>query len=338
MNQSVNFSHAVASATAPVTVASPLGYWSKVLTIFLFVQILLAIGVFAWQENAKPQVQAQPLLAAGAGDADKIIIRDANASVTLQKVNGNWQLPGLQNLPVDTQKVNDLLDKLKGTKLTWPVTTSRSSHERFEVAETKFQRRIEWFQGDKKLDDLLVGTSPGFKKVHARKQSDDSVYAVQLNAFEFATSNNDWLKKDLLAIKDVQQISGRDYALQKSGANWGFATGPEKLDTNKATELANAFGSLQVTEVAGEFPHGDVQTYQVKAGARDYRFEFASADNSYFVKRADLTPVFKLSQYEYERIVKPVKAELVAKNQQPASDPINQVVEQTTKGLINSNQ
>lgn len=338
MNQSVTFSQASAPAATAAVQASPMGYWQKVLTILLVVQILLAIAVFAWERNAKPELQAQPLLATNAGDADKIIIRDANASVTLLKVDGSWQLPDLQNLPADTQKLTELLDKLKGTKLTWPVTTSKTSHERFEVSDGKFQRRVEWYQGDSKLDEVLLGTSPGFKKVHLRKHNDEAVYAVQLNSFEFATGKNDWLKKDLLAVAAPQQITGGAYSLQKSGDNWGFASGVEKLDAAKASELANAFSSLQIMEPVAEIPQGEKHSFTVKGASGDYQFEFVSADNNYFVKRTDIGQSFKLSQYEFERIVKLKKEDLLAKAAaEPATtDPINQAVNQATQGLLNN--
>lgn len=345
MNQSVNFSQAVAAShtvagQAQLTAgASPLLYWRKKLSLLLVVQILLVIAVFAWQQNSKPQREAQPLLMASVEDADKIIIRDATSSVTLQKANGTWQLPDLQNLPLDAQKLNELLDKLKGVKLTWPVATSSNSHERFEVGDSKFQRQIEWYQGDKKLEGFLLGSSPGFKKIHLRKQGDDSVYTVQLNSFEFATGNNDWLKKDLLALKEVQQIAGGDYSVQKNGDTWGFVAGQEKLDMAKVSDLVNAFSSLQVMELATEFPQGEKQAFNLKAAGIDYQFEFVTANNSYFVKRSDMAHAFKLSQYEYERIVKPAKADLIAKEQgsNAAADPINHAVDQATKGLLNSN-
>lgn len=333
MNQWVNFPKSAVEVSNTEIKQSPLNNLQKRLTVLLFVQLLLVIGIFAWNQNRQSVPDAQPLLSATDFESDKIVIRDANASVTLQKVNGLWQLPDLKQLPVDEQKLRDLLDKLKGTKLTWPVTTSATSHERFDVSEKKFQRHVEFYKGDQKAVDLFLGTSPGFKKIHLRKQGDDSVYAVQLSSFEFATGNNDWLKKDLLAFKDAQQITAADFALRKNNNNWEFVNSSDKVDSVKANELANAFANLQIMELANEMPAGDKKTFTLNPGG--YQYDFVSANNNYFVSRSDKSSVFKLSQFEFDKIVKPTKLELTAKADTATNtDPINSVIQQATQGLL----
>jgi hypothetical protein len=186
MNQSVTIdvTKAQEQLAAP---ASPLKLWQRRLTILFIVQVLLILGVFAYQENSRVQVDAQPLLAIKSADIDRMVIQDASNKVTLQKTGSHWQLPDLHQLPVDKQKLDEILQKLDGTKLTWPVTTTASSHERFEVSGTKFQRRIELFQGDAKKADLWLGSTPGFKKIHLRREGENQVYAVELTAFDFAS-------------------------------------------------------------------------------------------------------------------------------------------------------
>lgn len=332
MNQWVNFPKSAVELAETEITQSPLKKFQRQLTILLFVQLLLVLGIFVWNQNGLSVPDAQPLLSSTDLESDKIVIRDANSTVTLQKVNGLWQLPDLKQLPVDEQKLNDLMDKLKGTKLTWPVTTSSTSHERFDVSEKKFQRRVEFFKGDQKAVDLLLGTSPGFKKIHLRKQGDDSVYAVQLTSFDFSTSNNDWLKKDLLAFKDAQQITAADFALRKMNGNWEFVNGSERVDVVKVNELANAFANLQIIELASEMPAGDKKTFTLNPGG--YRYDLVSANNSFFVTRSDNNSVFKLSQSEYDKIVKPTKSDLTAKDD-AATNPINSLIEQATQGLLN---
>jgi len=60
-----------------------------------------------------------------------------------------------------------LIDKLEGAEAAWPVATSESSAERFEVSDAKFQRRIRFFADDAVVTELFLGTSPGFRRVHA---------------------------------------------------------------------------------------------------------------------------------------------------------------------------
>ena len=225
MNQSVTIDLSKAQEQQLAS-ASPLNLWQKRLTILLIVQVLLVIGLLAYQQNSRVQVNAQPLLSVGIADIDRMVIQDASNKATLQKTGDQWQLPELQQLPVDKQKLDDILQKLDGTKLSWPVTTTASSHERFEVSDSKFQRHIELFQGDSKKAELWLGTSPGFKKIHLRRAGEEQVYAVELTSFEFASEAKDWLPLASLqdrAIYYAQRIPDIDLSLIEHG-NCYFVT------------------------------------------------------------------------------------------------------------------
>lgn len=330
MNQSVTIDVSKAQEQLSAS-GSPLKLWQRRLTILFVAQVLLILGVFAYQQNVRVQVDAQPLLAIKTADIDRVVIRDANNNVTLQKSGSQWQLPELHQLPVNQQKLDDILQKLDGTKLTWPVTTTTSSHERFEVTSNKFQRRIELFQGDAKKADLWLGSSPGFKKIHLRREGDDQVYAVELTAFEFATAANDWLQSDLLAVKDASSIEAADYELQKTGDTWSFVAvdqgvSAEKVNASKATELANAFGNLQIQEVVTQVPQGETTKISAKSAAGEFHYEFTKAGSDYFVKRSDRDLYFKLSQSEFERIANVKKASLLASestSSNTAADPVS---------------
>ena len=309
--------------------ASPVSPWPRYLAVLLIVQLLLAIGIYAYQRNAQPHINAQPLLGINLDDADKLVISDASQQVVLQKSGAAWQLPELQQLPVDAAKLNSLLDKIKGTKLTWPITTTASSHERFEVADNKFQRRVQIIQGDKTLAEILLGTSPGFKKVHVRRAGEDAVYAVELSSFEFAVGNNDWLDKNLLAADGPTNIQGQDYVLQKEGDNWRFADAAEtKLDASKVKTLVDALSGLLVQEPAASAPSGEAASLKITDTKGNWQYSFIKAGDEYFVKRNDRDSFFKMSQYEYDRVMGVKKENLLAPvaventPSQPAATPV----------------
>jgi hypothetical protein len=158
---------------------NPFNEWKRNLILLLVIQVLLVMGLFAWHKHHQPKLEAKQLLDFSISDVDRLIIHDASNHVSLKKSGTDWLLPDMNSLPVDVKKLDDLLDKLKNTKLTWPVTTTASSHERFEVSTDKFQRRVELYQGDKKLGELLLGSSPGFKKIHVRREGENEVYAAE---------------------------------------------------------------------------------------------------------------------------------------------------------------
>lgn len=339
MNQSVTID--VSSAKAQ-SARSPLAIWQQRLTVLFIAQLLLILGVFAYQQHSRVQVDVQPLLAINASEVDRVVIQDADNKVVLQKSGMKWQLPDLYQLPVDQQKLDEILQKLEGTTLTWPVTTTARSHERFEVTNSKYQRRIELFKGDTKKADFWLGNTPGFKKIHLRREGEDQVYAVELSAFEFATATNDWLQKGLLAVKDANSIKAADFELQKASDTWNFVAAipksdTEKVDEAKAMELAKAFSNLQVQEVATQVPEGESTKVSIKSAAGEFEYDFIKTESDYFVKRNDRDTYFRLSQYEFDRIAKPTKADLVAaQSDETSKNPVEDIVEGATQRVLNS--
>lgn len=296
----------------------------------LAAQVVLAGALFFYKEQSIPQATNEPLLSFESSVIDKLVIADAESSVTLQKKGDQWRLPELHELPIVEQKVPELLDKLAGATVRWPVATTRSSHERFEVDEEKFQRKVQLFKGETKVGEVLLGTSPGFRKVHVRRPQDSEVYAVELNTFDMPVSETDWLDKTLLSAHDLQKIKGPDYELQKAGEEWSFVgaandeegdADPLKVDVQKAQELANALSNLRIIDVAEQQPEGEPVVISVNATEGELRYEFLKMDDSYFVKRSDQSQAFTLSQYDYDRITQIRQPQLAVKAEDESHNP-----------------
>ena len=57
----------------------------------------------------------------------------------------------------------------------WPVANTASTRERFEVTEENHQRHIVAKAGDDTVADIYLGTSPGYRKTHARRTGEDEI-------------------------------------------------------------------------------------------------------------------------------------------------------------------
>lgn len=297
-------------------IAQRRNYLLRNLLVIFVVQVLVTLGIYVYQRNAQPDMEAKALLDFNMDNIDKWIISDANNKVMLTKSEHGWQLPDLHQLPVDSQKFDNLVDNLKGTRLTWPATTTEASHERFEVAEIKFQRRLEFFSGDKKVGDIFLGTSPGFKKVHLRRAEDNEVYAVELSTFEFSTINKDWLNTSLLTAKQPEKIIGADYQLEKNGENWRLAgDASADVDSSKVNALVEAISGFTVQDLYTGTPQGERVKISVKTPTAEWQYEFIKAGSDYFVKRNDRDLYFKVSADEYERLAQIKKQDLLAVQQ-----------------------
>ena len=292
----------------------------NVLAALLVVQLAAVLGLY-WQGRQQQQsLQTQDLLAFARDDLTRIAISDGSHSVTLSKVDGHWLLPDEQQLPVDGAQLDALLSKLQAVHSGWPVATTPAAQARFEVADDKFQRRIELYAGEQKTGELLVGSSPGFRKVHVRRPGDNAIYSVTLNSYELPASGKDWLDKALLSASGLTTISGGDYALAKQGEQWTLARGEgTTLDPAKAEQLAAAFKSLRVMGIAEAKPAADAIRVAVNGPDGQWDYAFAKAGETYLVQRSDRDRAFTISQFDYDRIAQVALPQLAMAAPQPAA-------------------
>lgn len=328
---------------------------SKSLTSKLFALLVIQMTLVAWFFIAGQQEQnytQHNLLNLSQTNFDKMIIKEnaKELSLVLNKPNNLWTLPEENNLPITSTKITDIIDKLKSLKASWPIATTKASHERFEVAENKFQRQLMFYQGDKLVSEIYLGTSPGFRKIHARLKDKDEVYSLKLNHFEFPTEADDWLDKSLLASDQLSAIKGADFKLVKSSEDWAFAK-PDSTQENiiinavKAKELASALTGLRVQKIAQENPTQMIASIEVETkneitnNNASLKYDFFTDDKNYFVSRNDINGIFNISQSDFEKLTQFNRASLInLANTQPSDNELSdkQHSKQRIKALINS--
>jgi hypothetical protein len=283
----------------------------------------LATGIFLNTRSAQTGYEAKPLLAFDPSVINKITVSSSDDEVILLKRDSGWSLPELNDLPVNTGKLDTALSKLKGLQTTWPVTTTASSHERFEVSADKYQRRVRLYQDDKLTSEVFLGTSPGFRNVHVRPDDDNNVYALAIDTYEFPAREQDWLDKSLLAVQDVSVIEGPDYVLRKRDKQWQFEDSQQEehgyeVNADRARQLSQTLRSLRVTGVADKAPEFAVDKTVTIAvsGTYDWLYQLLNEGSQYFVKRSDMEQVFTLSQHDYDRLTEVKMADLRVEKEQ----------------------
>lgn len=279
------------------------------LSALLLLQVLLAAGIFMTTRSGQAGHESIPLLAIEQSTINKIMVNSTDDEVTLLKNDSGWLLPELNALPVNAGKLEVALNKLAGLQSSWPVTTTANSHQRFEVSADKYQRRIRLYQDDKLVDEIYLGTSPGFRKVHVRSADDNNVYALAINTYDFPARKQEWFDKGLLSVKDVMAIRGPDYALRKTGTQWQFEDSAEdeaivELDADKANQLSQAFSSFRVTGVADKVPEftSENSVNIAVSAAHKWHYQLLEKDKQYFVKRNDREQAFTLSEDVFNRL------------------------------------
>lgn len=276
------------------------------LSLVLLIQLVISAAVF-WPQQDRGEADARaPLLAAMLDDVNRLVIRDGDTRVVMSQVESGWRLPEYHQLPVDADRVRRTLEELPGLRRGWPVASSSGAAARFEVAEDSFQRSVEYFRGDASVGQLLIGTSPGFRKVHARVAGSDAVYAVEFNSFDLPANPEEWLDKQLLQVADVTSVRGLDYQLRREGDSWqgeDATPDPELVD-----ELINGLTSLRVNGAADVATAAILEeltappTLEVEADGTRHEYRLYEIEEAYYIQRNDIPVYFSLNAFDYDRL------------------------------------
>ncbi len=193
-----------------------------------------------------------------------------------------WVVANQHDYPAVATKAVELVEKLAGLKRGWPVAESSSAHARFKVAADDFEKRITVADSDGNGRTIFIGTSPVFRRVHARLEGENAVYTVPFSAFDADAAVRNWLGKDGLKLtkSDITSVSsaGLTITRRNSGgdakADNAGATGNADAATNSAGDGAPDEPAWTVT-LAGGADAGAVDA--LKLGTFAERF----ADLSY---------------------------------------------------------
>ncbi len=166
------------------------------LSVALVAQLLLAAVINLTGEDYGAFKAEALLLTFDQQTVDGIRIENGTDSVVLHRQKGQWILPEQGGLPVNSRRVEQLLDSLAGVKRGWPVAKTTSSARRFNVAENQFGKKLTLLSGEHIVATLFVGSSPGFRKVYVRQEHEDDVFSVAFDTWAAAVKTDDWVDKD----------------------------------------------------------------------------------------------------------------------------------------------
>ncbi len=277
--------------------------WLAGLVIFQ----LLLVGLVSL--GSDDQQQARQLLDIQADAVSGFSITDAEGNtVKLSRGESGWRLG---EHPADDGKVTAAIESLASGAASWPVATSVSSQERFEVTADVFQRRVRFNSGDDLLAELYLGTSPGFRRVHARRDGEDAVYSIDYVLSDLPMTQSDWLDKNLFqtdTVTSVELPTGQVLSRNESG-DW-FVNG-EATDAAAMGRYLNRIMDLSVlglfepasSEDAVVLGEPAVVRVEDAQGSHELSFSFNEADDEYVLSSDRLPGQFIVASYIVEQIL-----------------------------------
>jgi len=277
------------------------------LIALLLLQLTIAGLLYSSDSNMDNDISPRLLLGLQQDTVQKIHIKDESSELTLVNINGHWQLKDHPALPLLSDKVNLMAKELSNTKVSWPITKTVSSHERFKVSENKFEKHIVFSNDKGESDALLLGESPSFKQLYARNVNDEAVYLIPFSAYQLSTENNDWLDKSLLAVDSISQINHSKLNLKKHESTWELASPSvldeqQTLDNESIQNLVSQITSLTVSGIANNSPEATEQLVITNEQGKAFTFSLSSNEANYFIKRDDYNEWFTLPKTKFEQL------------------------------------
>jgi hypothetical protein len=279
------------------------------LLLLLLLQGVILAAVL-WPRLASEEGASMQFLAPfSADEVDELTIGDAFDNETvLIKSGEQWLIPGLGNLPADAARVKALLKGITAEGAGWPIADSHSARQRFQVASYYYQRRVSLVSSGKKLDTLYLGSSPGFRKVHARFASQDAIYSITLNNFEIPAISGSWLDPRMLQIRAPLRIDADLYSLHFEDGLWLSGSGGTP-DARELESLLSALKGVQIDGVAAGDTQRDLASMEadlildIQSLRGEITLELRSLNDTYYLHSSEYPLFFKLSAYDFDRLV-----------------------------------
>jgi hypothetical protein len=280
-----------------------------VLLLVLFAgQVALTASLY-WKDSGPEIMESTPLIQFDTQAIDEIHIEDSSGNETiLVRDTRGWVIPELGSLPADWKKTQTLLDVVSSKTHGTPVADTVAARQRFRVASYHYRRRLSFISNGELRETIYLGTSPGFRRVHARNDTTDEIYSIPFNTFDAPGEQNEWLDRSILQVAKPDLIAGPGFQLVRDGDSWVNQNGglPEARELEA---LLIALASIQIDGVANEDDQRSVTelepdlTLQLAVAQRQIKLEFFSLGDGRYVLSNEYPVFFSLAAYDYERIL-----------------------------------
>lgn len=240
-----------------------------ILAVLLIAQLLLAMGVSLSGRSITTVSEPVALMHFDADTVDHIILEGAdNQQITLQRASDKWVLSNAANFPANKEKVDQLLKRIQSLRVDTPVATKDSAQARFKVSDQHYERRITLSYDDKKVARLYLGSSPGIRLSHARRDEDNAIYTVKMATYDVPLKTADWEDKSILTLSqddivaiDVKGLQLKRLASVKEGddkegaqpSSWHADSlePDQQLQSNAVNKLVELLAHLHFSKVLG---------------------------------------------------------------------------------------
>ncbi|MDQ8194475.1 DUF4340 domain-containing protein [Coraliomargarita sp. SDUM461004] len=295
----------------------------------------------------------QALLEFNREQVDRIVLSDSTQQVELLRGDDGWVTA--EDFPVEVDRVDRLLERLKGLEHGLVIAQTEAALKRFKLTEATCERQVQLFSDGKPVVELMLGSGAGARRSHVRVGGARDVYAVALGGYDLPVDLGQWQDKsllklnpgvvqsvqigDLTVIKDTVEASGSDAA--SAGAAESTDAEPESEVAWVAADLADgeqfevenfkrdldrllglsytrAYARGDLTELAKSEEAANQITLQLTDGrSRSYQFFESKEGEMWLIQVSDHDAIFEVSSYLGSRFGEQMLAEKLVKELEP---------------------
>ena len=317
--------------------------------VLVLVQSGLAVLTHVNRQGDQTRTDKGPLLTLSGAEVNELRLEDGEGrTLLLKKDKERWVLPESASFPADTDRVQELIDRLAGIERGWPEATTAEAAGRFKVAPDRFERKLTLGKDGKSLAVVYFGTSPGLRKIYMRVDGDTEIQTLALPQHELEVTVDNWIDTTVLHLKPEQvarvELPGLHLERTQSGLQPSDLKPDEEVVGDRRDLLVKQLTGLTITAILGaeNKPEYGLDTpvlryaMELEGGATvDYLFgqlpqpetaagtdaSLSMAETPFVLKVSNQEQLFRVDGWQVEEIKNATRAVLVrAKAQEPAGD------------------
>ncbi|MDQ8209413.1 DUF4340 domain-containing protein [Coraliomargarita sp. SDUM461003] len=173
----------------------------------LVLQAFLILAISFRSEGLQSHQGMQALLDFNREQVDRILVADGEQRSELKRSGDSWTTA--EGFPVEADRVDRLLDRLKELQHGLAVAQTEASLKRFKLSDDEFERRVELYADGKEVASLTLGSGAGARRSHVRAGDGKEIYAVALGSYDLPADIAQWQDKTLLQLEADQVAAVR---------------------------------------------------------------------------------------------------------------------------------
>lgn len=286
-------------------------------TVLLLIQIGLVVVFNNSQSRFTPFSPNSNLLNLEHQKVDTIVITGEQEKVIhLKNLDEKWFIDEKIVVPADSNRISNLLERISTFKRGLSVGSSAEAARRFKLAPTNFKHKLTFVNQNNELGTLYLGTSPGFKQLHAKTENNENIVTVELESHEVAANSEDWIDKTILNIdaEKVQNFIFTGFNLSRQDdSEWSFekTSSDVELSPEQVNELIQKTTSLPVYNYINkeEFSIDEISTLlvaftTVMEDSTSLQWKFVQdGENDAIVSRSDLPYLLRIGKWLVDDII-----------------------------------